>query len=100
MVTFRLHNMTQNHMKLQLSISEVYQGDILICGCYPQIPGTIEGYKSFDFQLELLPLKCGVGSISGLRIRDSRQDKQYEYKKPFAQFTVDFEETQTKKETK
>lgn len=24
MVTFRLHNMTRNHMKLQLSVSDVY----------------------------------------------------------------------------
>ena len=90
MVTFRLHNMTKNYMKLQLSVNEVNQGDILICGCYPQISSKIEGFRSFDFQLELLPRTCGVAGISGLRIYDSISDKQYELKKNFAQFTVDF----------
>ena len=71
-VQFRLHNLTKNYMRLQLSVNQDrdHQAEILICGCYPQIPGKIEGLKSIEFELELLPLACGVGGVSGLRILD------------------------------
>ncbi len=67
-------------MRLQLSVNNDrdYPNEIMICGCYPQIPGKIEGQKSIDFELELLPLVCGVGGISGLRILDMISSKQYE----------------------
>jgi hypothetical protein len=48
-VTFRLHNQTSRQMKLQLSVNEATQSDILICGCYPQILGKLEAYQSIDF---------------------------------------------------
>lgn len=65
---------------------------MLICGCYPQIPGKIEGLKSIEFELELLPLVCGVGSVSGLRILDMISGKQYELDYHFAKFTIDFKD--------
>ena len=78
-------------MRLQLSVNQDReQGDVLICGCYPQIPGKIEGLKSIEFELELLPLICGVGGIQGLRILDMISGKQYEFDYQFARFTVDF----------
>ena len=70
-VKFRLTNMTPNYMKLQFKVIEANQGDIMICGCYPQISSKIEGHKSFDFELELLPRTCGVAKISGLKITDT-----------------------------
>lgn len=79
-------------MRLQLSILPDLQNtnEILICGCYPQIPGKIEGLKSIEFELELLPLTCGVGGISGLCIHDTISDKPYPLDWTFAKFTVDF----------
>ena len=79
-VQFRFHNLTKNYMRLQLLVNQDRdkQGDVLICGCYPQIPGKIEGLKSIEFELELLPMVCGVGSVSGLRILDMISGKQYE----------------------
>ena len=75
---------------MSVSSDRDHQGEVLICGCYPQIPGKIEGLKSIDFELELLPLMSGVGSISGLRILDMISGKQYEFNNKFASFTVDF----------
>ena len=36
-IKFKLHNLTKNYMRLQLSIVQdsSKQGDVLICGCYP-----------------------------------------------------------------
>jgi len=81
-------------MRLQLSINadKEHQNEVLICGCYPQIPGKIDALKFIEFELELLPLVCGVGSISGLRILDMVSEKQYELDYPFARFTIDFDE--------
>ena len=76
-VKFRLTNMTKQVMKLQLKVLEAYQGDILICGCYPQISGKIDRAKDFEFELELLPRTCGVAGISGLRIYDTVSEKNY-----------------------
>lgn len=76
-------------MKLQLQIIEKIQGDILICGCYPQILGKLEAFTSIDFQLEVFPITCGVASLSGLRIIDLRMDKTYELRRSFATFTVE-----------
>ena len=72
---------------------------MLICGCYPQIPGKIEGLKSIDFELELLPLVTGVGSIQGLCILDTISEKQHELDYPFAKFTIDFEEESLARDT-
>ena len=83
-------------MRLQLSINQEQQhqhADVIICGCYPQIPGRIEGFKAIEIELELLPLVCGVGGVSGLRILDMISDKQYEVDYQFARFTVDFDES-------
>lgn len=76
-------------MKLQLGINEDTQNDIVICGCYPQVLGKLEAFKSIDFELELFPTVCGVASVSGLRIIESRQDKTYELRKNFASFIVE-----------
>lgn len=93
-VKFRLNNLTKNYMRLQLSVNQESQqlSDIVICGCYPQIPGKLEGNARIEFELELFPVKCGVGGIQGLRIRDTISGKQYELDYHFAKFTVDFEE--------
>ena len=76
-------------MKLQLGINEETQSDIFICGCYPQVLGKLEAFQSIDFDLELFPTICGVASVSGLRIIESRQNKTYELRKNFASFTVE-----------
>ena len=86
-------------MRLQLSVNQDrdHQTEILICGCYPQIPGKIEGLKSIEFELELLPLACGVGGVSGLRILDMISGKHYELDSVFAKFTVDFSSDERKR---
>ena len=89
-VTFRLLNQTKSKMKLKLSVDENNQSDILICGCYPQVIGTLDKFMTTEFKLELLPLTCGVGQISGLNVVDVISDIRWEFAKPFAKFTVDF----------
>lgn len=77
-------------MKLKLSVDEASQSDVLICGCYPQVIGTLDKFMSTEFKLELMPLTCGVGQISGLNVVDVLSDIRWEFAKPFAKFTVDF----------
>ena len=48
----------------------------------------------------MLPLICGVGSISGLCILDTISEKQYDLDYTFAKFTVDFAENEPQRESK
>eukprot|EP00347_Sterkiella_histriomuscorum_P011398 403372611 len=89
-IMFRLYNLSNSVMKIQLSVKEKEVGDLLICGISKYNLGRLEPQASVDFSLDLFPKSCGVHPVCGLLIKDQASGREWIFKN-VGDFLVEYE---------